>query len=50
MRDLSLPFRYNVAPTQIVPVIRVADDKRELALMRWGLIPHWAKDEKIGYM
>ena len=48
-RDLALPFRYNVAPSQIVPVIRVEDDKRELALMRWGLIPHWAKDEKIGY-
>ena len=48
-RDLSLPFRYNVAPTQIVPVIRVEDDKRELVLMRWGLIPHWEKDERIGY-
>jgi putative SOS response-associated peptidase YedK len=32
-----------------VPVIRVQDDQRELTLMRWGLIPHWAKDEKIGY-
>jgi putative SOS response-associated peptidase YedK len=48
-RDLSLPFRYNVAPSQSVPVIRVQDDERELVLMRWGLIPHWAKDEKIGY-
>jgi putative SOS response-associated peptidase YedK len=48
-RDLSLPVRYNVAPSQSVPVIRVMDDKRELTLMRWGLIPHWAKDEKIGY-
>ena len=48
-RGLSLPLRYNVAPSQSVPVIRVEDDKRELTLMRWGLIPHWAKDEKIGY-
>ena len=30
-------------------MIRVKDDARELTLMRWGLIPHWAKDEKIGY-
>jgi putative SOS response-associated peptidase YedK len=48
-RDLSLPLRYNVAPSQSVPVIRVMDDERELTFMRWGLIPHWAKDEKIGY-
>jgi putative SOS response-associated peptidase YedK len=40
-RDLTLPLRYNVAPTQSVPVIRVMDDERELTLMRWGLIPHW---------
>ena|ERR671913_136410 len=39
-RDLSLPFRYNVAPSQSVPVIRVQDDERELTLMRWGLIGH----------
>jgi putative SOS response-associated peptidase YedK len=48
-RDLSLPLRYNVAPTQSVPVIRIENEKRELTLMRWGLIPHWAADEKIGY-
>jgi putative SOS response-associated peptidase YedK len=38
--------RYNIAPTQPVPVIR-QDSKepvRELSLMRWGLIPHWSKD------
>jgi putative SOS response-associated peptidase YedK len=38
--------RYNVAPTQPVPVIRQnpKEPVRELALMRWGLIPSWAKD------
>jgi putative SOS response-associated peptidase YedK len=38
--------RFNVAPTQPVPVIR-QDPKepiRKLSLMRWGLVPHWAKD------
>ena len=38
--------RYNVAPTQPVPVIRQnpKEPVRELSLMRWGLIPSWAKD------
>jgi putative SOS response-associated peptidase YedK len=38
--------RYNIAPTQPVPVIRQnpKEPVRELSLMRWGLIPHWAKD------
>lgn len=41
--------RYNIAPTQPVPVIRQNPKKpaRELALMKWGLIPHWAKDPSI---
>jgi putative SOS response-associated peptidase YedK len=46
---LTLPVRYNVAPTQTALVIRSDGDERELLLMRWGLIPRWAKDEKIGY-
>jgi putative SOS response-associated peptidase YedK len=38
--------RYNVAPTHSVPVIRQnpKEPTRELSLMRWGLIPSWAKD------
>jgi putative SOS response-associated peptidase YedK len=38
--------RYNIAPTQPVPVIRPnpKEPRRELSLMRWGLIPSWAKD------
>src|SRR5208282_6469208 len=38
--------RYNVAPTQPVPVIRQhpKEPVRDLSLMRWGLIPSWAKD------
>jgi len=41
--------RYNIAPTQSIAAVRVgADDSRELALLRWGLIPFWAKDPSIG--
>lgn len=38
--------RYNIAPTQPVPVIRQHPKQpiRQLSLMKWGLIPHWAKD------
>jgi putative SOS response-associated peptidase YedK len=41
---------YNVAPQSTQPVVRLnwKTGKRELALMRWGLIPYWAKDAKIG--
>jgi putative SOS response-associated peptidase YedK len=39
---------YNVAPTQHAPVVVQADGIRTMDLMRWGLIPSWAKDPKIG--
>lgn len=39
--------RYNVAPTQLVPVIRQnpREPVRELSLLLWGLIPAWSKDD-----
>src|ERR1700736_5352949 len=42
--------RYNIAPTQPVPVVRMAPEQegRELVLLRWGLIPSWADDPSIG--
>lgn len=40
--------RYNIAPTQDAPVVVVRDGARVLEWMRWGLIPFWAKDLKIG--
>jgi putative SOS response-associated peptidase YedK len=42
--------RYNVAPTQPVPIIRQnpKEPVRELTLMRWGLIPAWSKDSSGG--
>lgn len=39
---------YNVAPTREVPVIRVRDEERQLDFLRWGLVPRWAKDLRIG--
>jgi putative SOS response-associated peptidase YedK len=47
--SLDLKPRYNIAPSQEVPAVRQGKGGRELAMLRWGLIPHWAKDEKIGY-
>jgi putative SOS response-associated peptidase YedK len=46
----ELQLRDNICPTQNVPVVRrTADDpQRRLVLLRWGLIPSWAKDAKIG--
>ena len=46
--DLEVRPRYNLAPTQMAPVVLVKDDARRLELRRWGLIPFWAKDPKIG--
>jgi putative SOS response-associated peptidase YedK len=47
-----LKARYNIAPSQPVPVVRLkpggAKPNRELVLLHWGLIPSWAKDPKIG--
>lgn len=42
--------RYNIAPTQQAPIISVDADSQQriLELRRWGLIPSWAKDAKMG--
>jgi putative SOS response-associated peptidase YedK len=49
--DISWEPRWNIAPTQPVPVIRqdAKDPKRTFTLLRWGLIPYWAKDASIGF-
>ena len=46
---LNLRPRYNVAPSQDVAVVRAVPDGRTLAMLRWGLIPAWAKDQTIGH-
>jgi putative SOS response-associated peptidase YedK len=40
--------RYNIAPTQEVIALVADAQGRHLETLRWGLIPHWAKDPKIG--
>ena len=45
--DFSYDPGYNIAPTESVLTVRNLDG-REAAFMRWGLIPFWAKDPKIG--
>jgi putative SOS response-associated peptidase YedK len=40
--------RYNIAPTQDVPVLAQDDRGRRMGLLRWGLIPSWAKDPAMG--
>jgi putative SOS response-associated peptidase YedK len=42
----NFPPRYNVGPTQPIPVVRLIDGKRHFALVRWGLLPSWVKDPK----
>lgn len=42
----NFPARYNVAPTQPVPIVRVFEGQRQFALVRWGLIPAWVKDPR----
>ena len=42
----NFPPRYNVAPTQPIPIVRMVDGKRSFTLMRWGLMPSWVKDPK----
>ncbi|QDU81202.1 Putative SOS response-associated peptidase YedK [Polystyrenella longa] len=41
--------RFNIAPSQLAPVVRIRDGQPVLDRLRWGFIPSWAKDEKIGY-
>ena len=46
-RDLQP--RFNITPTQSIPIVRAGHERaRECVMVRWGLIPPWAKDMKIG--
>ncbi len=41
--------RYNIAPTQLIPsILSAPGGEKQLQMLRWGLIPSWAKDAKIG--
>jgi putative SOS response-associated peptidase YedK len=41
--------RFNIAPTQEVLTVVEDEEGRRIEALRWGLVPHWAKDVKIGY-
>jgi putative SOS response-associated peptidase YedK len=42
----DFPPRYNIAPTQPVPIVRLFEGRRQFVLVRWGLIPPWVKDPR----
>jgi len=42
----NFPPRYNVAPTQPIPVVMIENGARHFRLMRWGLLPSWVKDPR----
>ena len=44
----QLTFRFNIAPTTDVAVVRVEEEGRVLSEMRWGLVPFWADDPSMG--
>jgi len=46
--SIEVQPRYNIAPTQYIAAIRDGSEGRELAMLRWGLVPSWAKDPSIG--
>jgi len=46
---LNLAPRFNIAPTQSAPVVRDLAGTRSMSMLRWGLIPSWAKDAKIAF-
>ncbi|WP_411280780.1 SOS response-associated peptidase [Gemmatimonas sp.] len=45
----ALAPRYNVAPSQVVPLVMQASEVREVGMAKWGLIPFWADDPGIGH-
>lgn len=48
-RKAAAAPRYNIAPSQLVLIVRNGVNGNTLSAVRWGLIPSWAKDEKTGY-
>lgn len=48
-QEWQLAMRFNIAPTQQIAAVRLTEEKsRALVPLRWGLVPSWAKDLKIG--
>ncbi|WP_035297071.1 SOS response-associated peptidase [Brevibacillus thermoruber] len=47
--SFDLKPRYNIAPGQQIPAILAGGGRRRIGQLRWGLVPSWAQDDKIGY-
>lgn len=45
----DLKPRFNIAPSQTVPIVRAGADGRECVLVRWGLLPAWSRNEQTDY-
>jgi len=46
--EQNMKPRYNIAPSQDIAIIR-NDTPKKLSFARWGLVPHWAKDQSMAY-
>jgi len=46
--NFAFQKRYNIAPSQEVPVIVHNDGRNEAKVMKWGLVPSWAPDSSMG--
>ena len=46
---LGFDPRYNIAPSQQIPIIRDTETSREMVMAQWGLIPSWSKELKTKY-
>ncbi len=44
----TVEARYNIAPTQAILAVHETPDGREMKLLKWGLVPSWAKDASMG--
>ena len=49
IEPLGLNPRFNIAPSQDIPIVRDTDTGPEMTLARWGLVPSWSKESKSKY-
>ena len=47
--SLGLEPRYNISPSQQVPIIRDTGAGREMVMTKWGLVPHWSRESTTRY-
>lgn len=48
-KDFDILPKYDARPTNLMPVVAQRDNKTQVMLMRWGLVPHWSKDGKTEF-